>query len=83
MERPVKSPQEALQLIARVWSQAGGFFASIEVWLMVLVAALTVGGLFLAFMGDSRSLLAFGIAAGYLAARPLLHARGILRWPFL
>lgn len=52
---------------ARAWRLAVPFFTSIEVWLMVLVAADTVGGIFLAAMGDGRA----------------LHAKGILSWPFL
>jgi len=83
MEHPVKTPKQALALIVQVWSQTGGFFRSIEVWLMVAVAAAMVGGLFLAAMGDARSLLAFGFAFGYLVARPVLHHKGILSWPFI
>jgi len=83
MEKPVKTPKEALKLIAATWHRAGPFLASIEVWLMVLVAAAMVGGVFLAAMGDARSLLAIGFSVGYLVLRPVLHAKGILSWPFL
>lgn len=83
MQKPVKTPLEALKLIVATWRNAAPFFASIEVWLMVLVAAATVGGVFLAAMGDARSLLAIGFAVGYLVLRPVLHAKGILAWPFL
>lgn len=83
MEKPVKTPREALKLIAATWGRAGVFFTSIEVWLMVAVAAAVVGGIFLAAMGDARSLLAIGFAVGYLVVRPVLHAKGILSWPFL
>ncbi|MGW8393222.1 hypothetical protein [Pseudoduganella sp. HUAS MS19] len=83
MQKPVKTPLEALKLIAATWRKATPFFTSIEVWLMVLVAATTVGGVFLAAMGDARSLLAVGFAVGYLVLRPVLHAKGILSWPFL
>lgn len=83
MEKPVKTPREALKLIVETWRRSAGFLASIEVWLMVLVAAATVGGVFLAAMGDVRSLLAIGFAVGYLVLRPVLHAKGILSWPFL
>jgi hypothetical protein len=83
MEKPVKTPLEALKLIVATWRRTGTFFSSIEVWLMVLVAACMVGGIFLAAMGDMRSLLAIGYAVGYLVLRPVLHAKGILSWPFL
>lgn len=83
MQKPVKTPQEAFKVIAKTWRQAAPFFSSIEVWLMVLVAATTVGGVFLAAMGDVRGLLAIGLAVGYLVLRPVLHAKGILSWPFL
>jgi hypothetical protein len=83
MEKPVKTPQEAIKLIAATWRRAKPFFSSIEVWLMVVVAAAVVGGIFLAAMGDARCLLAIGFAVGYLVARPVLHAKGILSWPFL
>ncbi len=83
MEQPVKTPKEALKLIAATWARTGVFFKSIEVWLMVVVAAAIVGGIFLAAMGDARCLLAIGFAVGYLVLRPVLHAKGILSWPFL
>jgi hypothetical protein len=83
MENPVKTPKEAFKLMIDAWRRAGSFFASIEVWLMVLVAAAMVGGVFLAAMGDARSLLAIGFSVGYLVLRPVLHAKGILAWPFL
>lgn len=83
MEKPVKSPSEALKAIIAAWRDARPFFASVEVWLMVLVAASIVGGMFLAAMGDARCLLAVGFGVGYLVLRPVLHAKGILSWPFL
>ncbi len=83
MQKPVKTPLEAIKLIIHIWRRSMGFLTSIEVWLMVLVAAATVGGLFLAAMGDARSLLAMGFAVGYLIVRPVLHAKGILGWPFI
>lgn len=83
MEKPVKTPREAINLIANTWGRSAGFLTSIEMWLMVLVAASTVGGIFLAAMGDVRSLLAIGFAVSYLVLRPVLHAKGILSWPFL
>ncbi len=83
MQKPVKTPHEAFKLILATWRHAAPFFASIEVWLMVLVAATVVGGVFLAAMGDVRSLLAIGFSVAYLVLRPVLHAKGILSWPFL
>ncbi|QBE65425.1 hypothetical protein [Pseudoduganella lutea] len=75
--------REAIALVLRACRAALPFFLSIETWLMVAVAAVTVGGFWLAFMGDLRSLVAFGAAVGYLALRSMLHARRILGWPFL
>lgn len=69
-------------LTLRVWRQAFPFFLSIELWLMVLVAGATVGGLFLAVLHDARSLLAFGFVLGYIALRSVLHVKRILSWPF-
>ena len=66
-----------------MWREAAGFFFSIELWLMVLVAVATVGGVWLAFMGDARSLLAFGFVIAYMTVRPVLHVKGILKWPFI
>jgi hypothetical protein len=83
MQKPVKTLQEAIKVTVETWRLAVPFFTSIEVWLMVLVAAATVGGIFLAAMGDGRALLAIGYAVGYLVLRPVLHAKGILSWPFL
>jgi hypothetical protein len=83
MENPVKTPRQALNLVVATWRRSAGFFTSIEVWLMVLVAATAVGAVFLAAMGDVRSLLAIGFVVGYLVLRPVLHAKGILSWPFL
>jgi hypothetical protein len=83
MQKPVKTLHEAFKVTVDTWRLAAPFFASIEVWLMVLVAAATVGGIFLAALGDARALLAIGFAVGYLVLRPVLHAKGILGWPFL
>ena len=83
MEKPVKTPQEALKVIIATWRRARPFFSSIEVWLMVAVAAATVGGIFLAAMGDPLCLLAIGFSVGYMVLRPVLHAKGILSWPFI
>ncbi|GAB2845602.1 hypothetical protein GCM10027277_12180 [Pseudoduganella ginsengisoli] len=70
-------------VFASVWRQTAGYFKSIEVWLLLLVAVAMVAGVFFAFMLDPRGLLAFGFVLGYLVARPVLHAKGILKWPFL
>ncbi len=45
---------------------------------MVLVAVASIAGVWLAFMGGSRSLLAFGFAIGYMSVRPILHVKGLL-----
>lgn len=82
MNTEVKTLRDAIALVLRACRAAAPFFLSIEMWLMVLVAAATVGGFWLAFLGDLRSLLAFGFAAGYLVARPVLHMKRILSWPF-
>jgi hypothetical protein len=83
MGHDIKTIKEALALIVRVWRQAIHFFLSIELWLMVVVAAATVGGVWLAAMGDARSLLAFGFAIAYVATRTTLHVKRILSWPFI
>ena len=75
--------REAIALVLRACRAALPFFLSIETWLMVAVAAATVGGFWLAFMGDLRSLAAFAGAVAYLALRSVLHAKRILSWPFL
>jgi hypothetical protein len=79
----IKTLKDALALVRRVWRDSAGFFLSLEVWLMVAVAACTVAGVWLGFMGDLRGVLALGFAAAYLVARTVLHARRILAWPFL
>lgn len=83
MGHNIKSIREALALALRVWREAAAFFLSIELWLMVLVATATVSGVFLAFMGSPLSILAFGFAGTYVAARSVLHAKRILNWPFI
>lgn len=83
MGHDIKTIKEAVALTLRVWRQAIHFFLSIELWLMVVVAATTVGGVWLAAMGDARSLLAFGFAIGYVATRTTLHIKRILTWPFI
>lgn len=83
MGHDVKTIKEAAALLLRVWQEASGFFLSIELWLMVLVATSTVAGFWLAMMGSGWSLLAFGFAFGYLAARAVLHTKRIVNWPFV
>ncbi|MCA1855243.1 hypothetical protein LE190_04800 [Massilia oculi] len=83
MGHDIKTLGEAIALLRRVWGDASGFFLSIELWLMVLVAASTVGGAWLALMGDAWSLLAFAFAFGYIGTRTVLHLKRILNWPFI
>ena len=70
-------------LTLRVWREAATFFLSIELGLMLLVVAATVGGVCLAVMHDVHSLLAFGFAIAYVATRVTLHVKRILSWPFI
>jgi hypothetical protein len=83
MNHENKNIKEAGKLVLRVWREAASFFLSIELWLMVLVAFATVGGVWLAAMGDARSLLAFGFAIAYVAGRSVLHVKCVLAWPFI
>ena len=83
MGHDIKTFKEAAALMLRVWREASGFFFSIELWLMVLVAASTVGGAWLALMGDAWSLPVFAFAIGYPVARTVLHLKRILAWPFI
>lgn len=83
MQHEIKTIKEAAALALRVWRQAAAFFISIELWLMVMVAVATVGGVWLAFMGDARSVLSLGFAIAYVGTRSVLHAKRILNWPFI
>ena len=83
MGHDIKTIKEAWALTLRVWREAIHFFLSIELWLMVLVAGATVGGVWLAALGDGRSLLAFGFAIAYVVTRSVLHVKRILGWPFI
>ncbi|MFC0250410.1 hypothetical protein [Massilia consociata] len=83
MGHDIKTFKEAAALMLRVWRESSSFFLSIELWLLVLVAASTVGGFWLAAMGDAWSLLAFAFAFGYIAVRTVLHLKRILAWPFI
>ncbi|KQQ96903.1 hypothetical protein [Massilia sp. Leaf139] len=75
--------RDARALALRIWRNAATFFLSIELALMVLVAVATVGGVWLAVLHDLRSLLAFGFAIAYVAARSVLHVKRKLSWPFI
>jgi len=70
-------------LTLRVWRDAAAFFLSIELGLMLLVVAATVGGVWLAVLHEASSLLAFGFAIAYVATRITLHVKRILSWPFI
>jgi hypothetical protein len=83
MGHDTKSIQQAAKQVLRAWRGASPFFLSIELWLVVLVAFAIVGGMFLAVLGDLRCLLPFGFAGAYLVARPMLHVKRILAWPFI
>lgn len=83
MGHDIKTIKEGGALVLRAWREALPFFLSIELFLMVGVAFATVGGVWLAVMGDLRCLLPFGFAAAYLAARGVLHTKRILAWPFV
>jgi hypothetical protein len=83
MGHDIKTIQEAGTRVRQAWHEASPFFLSIELWLVVLVAFATVGGLFLAVLGDLRCLLFFGFAGAYMVARPVLHVKRILAWPFI
>lgn len=83
MGHDIHTLKEARALALRVWRDAATFFLSIELALMVLVAVSTVAGVFFAFMGDLRSVLAFGFAIAYVATRTVLHLKRKLSWPFI
>ncbi|GGC78066.1 hypothetical protein [Undibacterium terreum] len=82
MKHQDRTLKEVGSLIVQVWREAGGFFKSIEVWLMLLMSVALVVGVGLAFMGDLSCLLFFGVVIAYFSVRPILHLKGILRWPF-
>lgn len=83
MDHDIKTIKQAGALVLQTWRGAAAFFLSIELALMVLAAFVTVGGVWLAVMGDWRCLLALGLAGGYLALRVVLHVKRILAWPFI
>jgi len=82
MRSKLKTIKSGAALANGIWRETAAFFLSIEFWLLMAVAGSLVGGVWLAFMGDLRSLLAFGFVIAYFTARPLLHVKGILKWPF-
>lgn len=73
----------ALAGLHLLWRESSDFFLSIEFWLMLLVSGVTVGAVWLAYLGDLRCLLCFGFALGYLCLRVSLHLRRVLSWPFI
>jgi hypothetical protein len=83
MDHENKNIKQASALVLRAWREAASFFLSVELWLMVLVAFATVGGVWLAAMGDLRCLLAFGFAIAYVTGRSVLHVKRVLAWPFI
>jgi hypothetical protein len=83
MGHDIHTLKEARALALRVWRDAATFFLSIELALMVMVAAATVAGVFLAVMGDLRSILSLGFAIAYVALRATLHVKRKLSWPFI
>ena len=83
MKHNIHTLKEAGALALQIWREAARFFLSIELALMVLVAAATVAGVWLAVLQDARSLLAFGFAIAYVAVRTVLHVKRKLTWPFI
>jgi len=83
MGHDIHTLKDAAALLRRVWRNAIPFFLSIELALMVLVAIVTVAGVFFAVMGDLRSVLAFGTAIAYVGTRAVLHVKRIVSWPFI
>jgi len=67
----------------RVWQQSAEYFKSIEVALVLGMAFAMVGGVWLTVLGDARGLLLLATVLVYFIARPVLHVKGILSWPFL
>ncbi|ALK97898.1 hypothetical protein AB595_24535 [Massilia sp. WF1] len=83
MDQGIKSIKEAGAAILQAWRAAAPFFLSIELLLMVLVAFASVAGVWLAVLGNALCLLPLGFAIAYLVARPVLHIKRILAWPFI
>lgn len=83
MNHETKTFQDAAAALVHALRASRGFFLSIELWMMVLVAGATVGGAWLALLGNGWSLAVLAFAIGYVPARTVLHARQVLSWPFL
>jgi len=75
--------QEFLSILRQTWRATGVFFASIEVWLMLLMAVLAVAGVWLSFGGELLGPALLATVLAYMVARPVLHIKGILGWPFI
>lgn len=67
----------------RVWQTSAEYFKSIEVALVLGMAFAMVGGVWLTALGDARGLILLATVLVYFIARPVLHVKGILSWPFL
>lgn len=83
MAHDTKTFTHALEMVRCALRQSASYFRSIEVWLMVVVAGATVGGFWLAFIGEPDSLLVFAAAWVYLTLRVVLHIKRIVSWPFM
>ncbi|MCD2518441.1 hypothetical protein LQ564_19245 [Massilia sp. G4R7] len=83
MDHYHKIIRDAAASMLQAWREARGFFLSIEVWMMLLVAGASVGGAWLALLGSLWGLALLVFAIGYIPARAVLHARQVLSWPFV
>lgn len=83
MSHDTSTIKQAIDQVRCALRESTEYFRSIEVCLMIVVAAATVGGFWLAFLGDPSSLIVFAFAWGYLALRVALHIKRIVSWPFL
>ena len=83
VDHDIKTIKQAGTLVLHTWRAASGFFLSIELLLMLLVAFAAVAGVWLAVLGSPLCLLPLGFAGAYLVARPVLHLKRILAWPFM
>jgi hypothetical protein len=83
MGHDIKTFKEATALLLHIWRDSKAFFLSIELWLLLLVAGATVGGFWLAVLGDGWALACLGFAFGYPLLRVMLHVKRVLAWPFM
>lgn len=83
MNHEIKTFRAAAAVLLVALRASRGFFLSIELWMMVLVAGATVGGAWLALLGSGWSMAVLAFAIGYVPARAVLHAKQVLSWPFL